>query len=60
MSYILVMYIYAGVLAQGDSVAITHIPGFTSIESCKQAGASAKSLVTGSAKEYRFICVEKR
>ena len=54
------MYIYAGVLAQGDSVAITHIPGFTSIESCKQAGASAKSLVAGSAKEYRFICVEKR
>jgi hypothetical protein len=60
MSYILVMYIYAGVLANGDSVAINHIDGFSTIESCQQAGNSAARLVKGSAKEYRFICMEKK
>lgn len=58
MSYILVIYIYAGVFANGDSVAITNIPSFRSKQECMQAGEDAKSLVNGSAKVYRYACLK--
>jgi hypothetical protein len=57
MSWILVMYIYAGVLAKGDSVTLQTVPGFKTQQECQQAGNAASSLVNGSAKEYRFVCV---
>lgn len=59
MSWTLVIYIYAGMLAQGDSVALTHIPGFKSEAVCQSAGNSAKPLVKGSAKEIRFVCIRQ-
>jgi hypothetical protein len=57
--WILVMYIYAGVLAQGDSVTLTSIPDFATKQACIQAGQDARGLVSGSAKEYRFVCLQK-
>lgn len=59
MNWILVIYIYAGVLANGDSVAITNIPNFSTKQDCMQAGKDAEGLVTGSAKVYRFVCLKK-
>ena len=59
MNWILVIYIYAGVLANGDSVAITSIPNFATLQECRQAGKDAEVLVTGSAKVYRFVCLRK-
>lgn len=60
MSYVLVIYIYAGMLAKGDSVALQVIEGFTSEESCQVAGIHANELVKNSTKEYRFSCLPKR
>ena len=60
MTWVLVMYIYAGVFAKGDSVAIETIEGFTSEQACNTAGPYAKKLVDGSSKEYRFVCLPKK
>ena len=62
MSYVLVLYIYAGMLAKGDSVALQVIEGFTSEEACQVAGMHGRELVKDSFKdkEYRFSCVPKR
>lgn len=59
MEYILVAYIYAGILSKGDSVTLTKIDTFQTIEECQQAGISMKSLVSGSVKEFRFVCLSK-
>jgi len=57
MEWILVMYIYAGMLAQGDSVVMATIP-MTSQEVCQREGTKGEKLVSGSAKAYRFICLK--
>jgi hypothetical protein len=59
MSWTLVIYIYAGMLAQGDSVTLMHIPGFKTEQSCTAAGNASKPLVKGSAKDLRFICIRQ-
>ena len=60
MSWVLVVYIYAGAFAKGDSVTITHIPGFTSEQACKSAAAPMNQLVDGSFKTIRTICVRQQ
>ena len=60
MSWILVMYIYAGVWAKGDSVAMNTIEGFSSIATCQAAGEKFKPLVNSTSKESRFVCLEKK
>lgn len=59
MSWTLVIYIYAGVLAKGDSVTLTHIPGFKTEQSCAFAGQATRPLVNTSAKELRFVCIKQ-
>lgn len=60
MSWTLILYIYAGVFAKGDSVTLNHIPGFKTEQHCTAAGSMAKStLVSGSAKELRYICIRQ-
>lgn len=59
MEWVLVLYIYAGAFASGDSVALTTIP-MQSQEACQSAGKASGSLVTGSAKVLRFVCVKNR
>jgi len=59
MSWTLVIYIYAGVFAKGDSVAITHITNFKTEASCTAAGKATKPLVSGTAKELEFVCIRQ-
>lgn len=59
MSWTLIIYIYAGVFAKGDSVTLNHIPGFKTEQSCYSVGNAAKQLVSGSTKELRFICIRQ-
>ena len=54
----LILYIYAGALAKGDSVTLTNVPGFKTEQVCQEAGTSAKKLVRDSYKELRYICVK--
>lgn len=60
MTWVLVMYIYAGVFAKGDSVSVATIEGYTSPAACEQSGAAGEKLVKSSSKEYRFVCVAKK
>ena len=56
-AFYLVLYIYAGVMAQGDSVAMVSVPQ-ASLQACQESGEQAKKLVSGSTKTLRFICVK--
>ena len=55
----LILYIYAGMLAPDNSVALTHIQGFKTETSCWAAGAAARSLVKDSLKDLRFVCIKQ-
>jgi hypothetical protein len=57
MEWVLVLYIYAGVWAKGDSVAITTVAMNTQ-EACEKAAANSEGLVKGSAKEIRHVCLK--
>lgn len=54
-SWILVIYVYAGMLSKGDSVAMT-TAHFSSKELCEQAGKEADKLVAKSVKDVRYLC----
>lgn len=56
-AFYLVIYIYAGALAQGDSVSLVSVPQDT-LAACQASGKAAERLVLGSTKELRFICVK--
>lgn len=57
-SWTLILFMYAGVLSSGDSVALTQISGFTNKTACEASGKAASALVKASFKEARFTCVE--
>lgn len=59
MEWTLVIFIYAGILASGDSVALTALPGWNTKASCEQAGKELQPLVKKAAKELRFVCVKR-
>lgn len=58
-SWVLVMLVYAGILAKGDSVALQTIEGFDSKARCEAAGKQLPPLVSSSTKEVKFVCVQK-
>jgi hypothetical protein len=60
MSWILVLYIFAGTFAKGDSVSLVQVPGFTSEAECKAAGAASAPLVASSVKDLRFVCLSQK
>ncbi len=57
MSWVLVIYIYAGAMAEGDSVTVTSVP-MASQEICETAGQKLDPLVSGSTKVVRYVCLE--
>ena len=42
MTWVLVIYIYAGMWAKGDNVTLTTVSGFTSLASCEAAGKQSR------------------
>jgi hypothetical protein len=59
MEWVLVLYVYAGIMAKGDSVALTTVP-MESEKACRLAGNAANALVSGSTKNVRYVCVRNR
>ena len=59
MEWVLVVYIYAGAWARGDSVAMTTVP-MISEAACHVAGEKLSPLVERTAKEVRFVCVKNQ
>lgn len=60
MTFILVMYIFAGPFSKGDSVALTTVGEFAGEQACMKAGQRGTSLTLNTMKEYRFVCVPKQ
>jgi hypothetical protein len=60
LSFILVLFLYAGTLSKGDSVALESVPGFTTETACMTAGEKAQALVKYTLKEARYICVQSK
>ena len=59
VSWILVLFVYAGPLAKGDSNSLTTVPGFTSSGECEEAGQFARKLAKGTIKEVSFVCLKQ-
>lgn len=55
----LIIYIYAGVFAKGDSVALLSVPNFSTEAACVAAAGKTAKFTDGSAKEHRFTCVKQ-
>lgn len=54
--WVLVIFIWAGPMAKGDSVSMLSVP-VASKHACEREGASAEALVRRTAKEYRYVCL---
>jgi hypothetical protein len=59
-NWVLVIYIYVGMLGSGNNMTMTNIGGFHSKESCEAAGQQSEALVKNFLNSSRFICVEVR
>lgn len=57
MSYILVIFIWAGAWAKGNDATMFSIPGFASAEECERAASSLPSLVNGTQQDVRHLCL---
>lgn len=55
----LILYAYASMLANGDSVAFTNM-SFTNQKACVAAGEAAATMARGTAKNIRYVCVEAK
>ena len=56
-TWILIILVYAGATSDSDSVALTNVTGFTTQESCQQAGKLSTALTNRTKKNTRFVCV---
>ena len=59
LTFALILFAHVGVMGQGNSNAITTLPGFTSEAECRAAGDAAKKLVSGTVKEISYVCVKQ-
>ena len=58
-TYILVLFLHAGILSEKDSMAVTHIPGFKSEASCLAAAKQSMVLGQRTTKEVKFVCLKQ-
>lgn len=59
MSWILVLFVHAGMMSDKDSMALTNVPGFKTEASCQAAGRAAESLTKSTTKSARWVCVKQ-
>ena len=59
MSWILVLFVHAGMLSEKDSMALTSVPGFKTEAACQTAGRQSEALTKRTTKEVRFVCVKQ-
>lgn len=58
-TWVLILFIHAGVLSSKDSVAVTNVTGFTSKKACDYAGELSKRLVNNTTKDIKYVCVKQ-
>lgn len=57
MKFTLILFLYAGMMSKGDSVALTNVPGFATEEACIAAGRKAVGMTNSTFKDGKFVCV---
>lgn len=58
-TWVLILFVHAGVLSDKDSMTLTNVPGFASETVCQAAGKQAEALVKRTIKEVKFVCVKQ-
>jgi len=58
MTWILILGMWAGTMAKGDSVALTSVPGFATEQSCQEAGRRAVKEFSTMFKAVAFVCAK--
>lgn len=56
-TFILLVFFHVGAMGDGNSNTTMVVPGFTSKAECQTAGREAESLVNGTVKVAKYICV---
>ena len=59
MSWVLVLFVHAGMLSDKDSMALTSVQGFKTEASCQAAGKASEALTKTTTKETRFVCLKQ-
>jgi hypothetical protein len=59
MSWILVLFVHAGMLSEKDSMALTSVAGFKTEAACQAAGKQSEALTKRTTKEVRWVCVKQ-
>jgi hypothetical protein len=59
MTWVLVLFVHAGVLSNADSMALTTVPGFKLEATCQAAGVKSQTLGQHTTKQVKFVCVKQ-
>ena len=59
MTWVLVLFIHAGILSDKDSMALTNVPGFKTETACLAAGKQSEALAKRTTKEVKFVCLKQ-
>lgn len=57
MTYILVIFIWAGLFAKGNDATMFSVPGFATEQECNAAGSKLRPLVASTQQDLRFVCL---
>lgn len=60
MTYIFIIFMSIGMMSDKDSMALTNIPGFKTVQECQKAGAEAVKTFGGGTKRAEFVCVSQK
>jgi hypothetical protein len=58
-TWVLILFVHAGMLSDKDSMALTNVPGFANEAICQAAGTQSEALVKRTTKEVKFVCVKQ-
>lgn len=58
-TWILILFVHAGMMSDKDSMALTNVPGFKTQAACEAAGKASEALVKRTSKDVRFVCVKQ-
>lgn len=59
ITWVLIVFAHAGPMSDHDSMALTHVDGFLSEQSCVVAGEQAKKMASMTTKVVKYTCVKK-
>jgi hypothetical protein len=57
LTFVLILFAHVGPLGDGNSNALTSVPGFASKAACENAGVAAQMMALNTVKRIEFVCV---